>query len=380
MRNLARISLVVLVGWGCSKEKPAPVESTPAPSAAPSAEPKAKKKPEAPGKEPPKKAEHETLATYWKAMNDGRAATRAKKWEDAYAAFDRALKAMPDDARAISERGYAKLLAKDYVGAIADLDRAVARTKDRKLLGQIYFNNGLAAEAKGDAAAARAAFARSNEYNPTPAAKKKLEGQTTCTAVITAEPPSSPPKTYATWRSAYDDARKEFEDLEEWSSEGATLGKFCSNKWSSGAACVATLGIGNFEGRLYVPTKAGKIAMFELALVGGRCGGSIEPKVVSDEGDVTHVSWKTSQGISVLLTEKNGEMVDCGEKDLDCTSACGDDEITYNDLFVAKDSGESMLFVGREADKDKDPLTLSVEMPVVKIKGKGCDTERPLAR
>lgn len=387
MRKLSCL-LLGLCLVACTKDKPSADEKT-APVASESAKadksdekPAAKKaKPEPPKKEPNKKADEGKLATYWKAMNDGRNATRAKKYDEAYAAFDKALVAMPDDARAISERGYAKLLAKDYKGAIADLDRAVARTKDRKLLGQIYYNYGLAAEAKGDAAAAKAAFARSNEYNPTPAAKKKLDGEKACTAIITAEVSSVSKRTFGSWKEAYEETRKDHDYLDAWKSEDATLAALCSNKWSKGAACVAKLGQwGIFEGRLYVPTHDGKVVTFDLTVVGGRCGGDIEPKVVSDEGDVTHVFWKATQGTSVLLADKNGELVPCGEKDTDCTAACGDDEVSYADLFVSKDSGESLLYVGREEDNGKDPLTLSVEMPVVKIKGKGCDGERPLAR
>ncbi len=385
MRKVSCFVLLVSL-LACNKEKPSPAPAAASASAEkadkPAEKPASKAKPETPKKkEPSKKVEADKLTTYWKAMNDGRKATLAKKYDDAYAAFDRALVAVPDDARAISERGYAKLLAKDYPGAVADLDRAVARTKDRKLLGQIYYNYGLAAEAKGDAAAAKAAFARSNQYNPTPAAAKKLDGKPACTAIITAEAPAASKKTFGSWKEAYESARKDFTELAAWSSEASTLGTFCSNKWAKGASCVAKLGdFPLFEARLYTPTSDGKVVMFELAVVGGRCGASIDAKLTSDEGDVAHVSWETRQGISVLVTEKNGEMVDCTEKDNECMSACGDDEVTFADLFVAKDKGESMLYVGREAENDKDPIQLSVEMPVVKIKGKGCDAERPLAR
>jgi hypothetical protein len=382
MRKLSSLVVLLLVA-ACSKEKPTEPAKPAAVASVTTDEKPATKKPklEAPKKEPTKKADADKLATYWKSMSEGRKATLAKKYDDAYAAFDKALVAMPDDARAISERGYAKLLAKDFPGALADLDHAVARTKDRKLLGQIYYNYGLAAEGKGDAAAARAAFARSNEYNPTPAAKKKLDGKAACTAIIAAEMPASSSKKFASWKEAYDGARKDFDQLPAWSSEAATLATFCSNKWSKGAACIAALGnTALMEGRVYTPGADGKISMHELGLVGGRCGGSIDAKLVLDEGDVTHVSWTASQGISTLVAEKNGEMAECTEKDSDCMSVCANDEVTYADLFIAKDIGESMLYVGREAENDKDPIKVSVEMPVVTIKGKGCDTERPLAR
>jgi tetratricopeptide (TPR) repeat protein len=395
MRSLSALFLVVSLALACNKEKPAPDGKSAAESKKedkkkgddkadddkPTADKKKTKQPEAPKKQPSKKADSDKLATYWKSMTEGRKATLAKKYDDAYAAFDKALVAMPDDARAISERGYARLLAKDYKGAVADLDKAVARTSDKKLLGQIYYNYGLAAEARGDAEAARAAFVRSNEYNPTTAAKNKIEGKSSCPAVIADKAPSSESKTYGSWKEAYEDARKDFEDLEAWTSESASLKTFCTNDWKKGAACFAKLGSTILqEGRLYVPTPAGKIARFDLDMVGGRCGGDIEGKIVSDEGDVTHIHWTAAQGIPVMLAEKNGEMVPCTEKDTSCMTACGDDAVNVGDLFIAKDKGESMLYIGRPQESGKDPLKVTVEMPTVTIKGKGCDSERPLAK
>lgn len=400
MRSISALFLVVSLALACNKEKPAAPDDKPAAESKKDEPAKKKgedkksddKKDEAePKKKAPKKDEAapkkqkaapDTIAAYWKAMTDGRKATLAKKYDDAYAAFDKALKSVPDDARALSERGYAKLLAKDYKGAVADLDKSVVRTSDKKLLGQIYYNYGLAAEGEGDTEAARSAFARSNAYNPTPAAKKKLDGKSVCTAVIEEHKPSTDAHEFASWKLAYEELRKSHEDLDAWVSEETTLGKgFCTNKWKKGDACVVvTQDVMLHELYVLVPTKAGKVVSFELEMVGGRCGGEIEAKLVSDEGDVTHLNWRSSQGIPVFVTEKGGEIVPCGEKDTDCSTACGDDATTFADLFIAKDKGESMLYVGREADSDKDPLKVTVEMPTVTIKGKGCDAERPLAK
>lgn len=391
MRSLSALFLVVSLSLACNKEKPAapaePAEKKEQPSKKseakdedkPVEKKKTAKKPEPPPQK--QKADSDKLSTYWKAMNEGRKATLAKKYDDANAAFDKALKAMPDDARALSERGYAKLLAKDWKGAVSDLDKAVVRTSDKKLLGQIYYNYGLAAEGQGDAEAARAAFARSNTYNPTPAAQKKLGGKSSCPAVIELEKPTSNHETFASWKAAYEHIAGDDGALEKWSSEETTLKTFCSNPWKKGAACVAVINRFMLH-ELYVltPTSEGKIASFGMEMVGGRCGGDIEAKLVSDEGDVTHVHWKAMQGIPTMVVEKNGEIVECGEKDDDCMTACGGDATTLADLFIAKDKGEPMLYVGREEDAGKDPVTIKVEMPTVTIKGKGCDVERPLAR
>lgn len=124
------------------------------------------------------------LKRYWTAMGEGRQASVKKSFSEALEAFDRALAALPDDARAYAERGYAQLLAKNYGLAREDFDRAVLRTTDSKLLAQIWFNYGLTAEQEGRPEDARSAFARSNELNPTRAASAKLQGGSTCTARV----------------------------------------------------------------------------------------------------------------------------------------------------------------------------------------------------
>jgi len=125
------------------------------------------------------------LKTYWAQVGAGRVATASKNYSAAIAAFDRALAALPDDARAYSERGYAQLLAKDYGLAREDFDRAAERTTDPKLLAQIWFNYGLTAEQEGRPKDAQSAFARSNQYNPTAEAGAKLGSGPVCTARVT---------------------------------------------------------------------------------------------------------------------------------------------------------------------------------------------------
>ncbi|HQY64270.1 MAG: hypothetical protein IPF92_04975 [Myxococcales bacterium] len=102
----------------------------------------------------------------------------------AVAAFDAALAALPGDARALSERGYARLLAGKLDAARADLREAEARSKDARLLAQIRFNHGLVAEKLGRADEAKVSVARSNALNPTKAAAAKLAGAA-CEAQVT---------------------------------------------------------------------------------------------------------------------------------------------------------------------------------------------------
>jgi hypothetical protein len=123
-------------------------------------------------------------AAYWTAMKRGRAATVAKKYSDAIAAFDDAIRAVPRDARARAERGYAKFLSGNNDGAGADFDEAIdlVPASDKILAAQIYFNEGLVADKAGVTAAAAGYYRQSYELNPTAAAKSKMS---TCPVVVT---------------------------------------------------------------------------------------------------------------------------------------------------------------------------------------------------
>lgn len=128
--------------------------------------------------------EKKAITAYSDAMGEGRKATRAKRFADAEEAFGKALAARPEDARARSERGYARLLDGALEKADEDFQGALGRGVDRKLAGQVFFNIGLLREKKNEMESARAAFAISNALSPTGAAKEKLAGKSACTADI----------------------------------------------------------------------------------------------------------------------------------------------------------------------------------------------------
>src|SRR5690606_15115195 len=108
------------------------------------------------------------------ALSRGRERTRAGAHDEAVAAFDDALAAIPRDPRALSGRGYARLLAGDLPSAEADLQAALAGGPPRSLEAAIDFNLGLVAEGRGDSVAALEYFRRSAVLRPTKAVGKKL--------------------------------------------------------------------------------------------------------------------------------------------------------------------------------------------------------------
>lgn len=91
-------------------------------------------------------------------LDEGRRLTRAGDYPTAIAAFDAAIELDAALARAWSERGYAKLLAGDLVGAQADLEAALPLDEGKPYQAAVHYNLGLVAEKRDDASAARRAF------------------------------------------------------------------------------------------------------------------------------------------------------------------------------------------------------------------------------
>ncbi len=140
-------------------------------------------------------------------MQIGRTQTRAKAYPEAIAAFDRALVHQPNHSKALAERGFAKLLAKDLEGARTDLERARQRTQDPERLGPIWFNVGLVAEASGNPEGALRAFTLSNELRPSKAAAARIAGKAVCTAEV--ERAVKPGTRFPSWVALFDHLRED---------------------------------------------------------------------------------------------------------------------------------------------------------------------------
>jgi hypothetical protein len=114
--------------------------------------------------------------TVLKALEEGRKKSRAKDFAGALSAFDRALALAPDDARVLSEVGWAALNAGDLTRADAANRRALANVKEKTLRAQVLYNAGRVAEAKKDSEAARKAYAESLALRDNAEVKKRLDG------------------------------------------------------------------------------------------------------------------------------------------------------------------------------------------------------------
>jgi hypothetical protein len=386
------LSLIV----GCPKadeSKKAATEQQP--STKPSSEeapPKPKKKRAKPASSAPKpldSKEKAALADYQVSLKKGRKLTLAKDYDGAVAAFDAALKAMPDDARALSERGYANLLAKKWEAARVDLLEAQRRATDRVLQAQIWYNLGLVEEGKGDPAAAQQAFARSNELNPTNAAKKKLEGKSTCAAVI--DTATIKATEYAGWKALYDALAKAYE------ADGATIDdKPKDEAGAKQSLCEESAGCkgdGPFVVWVGVPwvterwsvvkrNAAGKLVAFEgnEAGMGGRCTWKPEVTIVSQEG-LVHVRQLGEPQIPEFVGPKGGECK--GDEPEGCQSACAVSSWEQVDVVYDFDKKVRVVRVeqnaaykkGESGPADKAPTKVSIKDKTVTLAGGGCDRE-----
>jgi Flp pilus assembly protein TadD len=118
-------------------------------------------------------ADLERAKQYVNGLTRGRKATAAKDYAAAVGHFDRALKAEPGDARALSERGYAYLLDGKLDEAAKDLETAAKRASSADLLRQILFNQATVAEKRGDTKAAEALRAQRDNLRSAKRSKDK---------------------------------------------------------------------------------------------------------------------------------------------------------------------------------------------------------------
>jgi len=146
--------IVALVAAACSgheskkqpEQKPAaaPTEVS-APAAPPAAAEPAKK----PAARKPKPPSPEALAAYRKHLSRGRKLAAKKEWKKAAGELEAALKAIPNDGRALSELGWVAFQAGDYDRARAVNAASVKYAAGARVKAASLYNLGRVAEAQG---------------------------------------------------------------------------------------------------------------------------------------------------------------------------------------------------------------------------------------
>ncbi len=275
---------------------------------------------------------------YAAGLKEGRTATVAKKYDDAVAAFNKAIEALPGDARALSERGYAKYLAGKLDAAEVDFRQAEAATKDAKLLASIYFNHGLVAEKRSLPEAARAAFAKSEQLRSTPAASKKLAGASACGAAISTEASALVEATG--YLGVYKVLQSSHSEAQALASEDEAKTALCARVPDGKCGEVVSFGDDMYDYFAIFPGEKPGTFLVSTLNLGSHydmpCGGeeSIKTKVVDGK---TVVTFSATPGMRIPVCEaKDGSIEPCDETNSDrpASSACGSSDEGVSVLVV----------------------------------------------
>ena len=377
----ARLLLGVLVVVGCkgkAEDKAAP--PVPAVGSGSAVAPVVKPVAKAPPPEDPK-----ARAAYRAGMRKGRKATDAKKWAEAIDGFNAALAAKPADARALGERGFARLLeGKDLAVASADLDQAAKGTKDPKLLSQIWFNRGLIEEKRGNELNATAAFVVANSLRPTAAAKAKIAGKAECPVIVThdeREVYEHKPIDGADWvalakATAFDDVDKITSKEEAWE---FLTGERTEPKLPD----VVMPGDSTWKVAYLVIKRGAGLHAVPLGMQqGGRCPGTISYGLVESDATRILVSGTEEDGGYTFMCRKkgdeDGDRFECTEKEdeEDAGTACFGPGADRTDLVFDATTGKTLA----ELSQDDGPTAAKISLVPggVKISGHGCDRIEPL--
>ncbi len=348
-------------------------------------------------------AQKQAVKKFHAAMKRGRVATDKKDYAVAVKAFSDALAVEPNEPEALAERGYAHLLAKEYDAASADLDAAAKRAAAASQQGMIWFNVGLLAEARGDAAAAKHAYAESNRIRPSKAAAKKLGGAAVCDAAI--DKTRTAGTVYASWVAAAKglraaalaggpiDGSTDDDAPKAPTTEAAARAWLCGDDGCDGSGpwiVAIPDSVGDLTYDLVIGQKGGHLLTF-AGLGGkmlGRCESEDQIEVLGGAPLQVHVTIEPNDMVDVDTS--SGELKSCGDNLDGCHEACFYSDKSDQDLFIDATSGAQILSVVRpfatrddsEFKLDEDftqKVTLTRTITGVTLAGGACDQSIPFA-
>ena len=339
---------------------------------------------------------------YRDAMRRGRVATDARRYDDAVAAFTDALAARPDDARALGERGFARLLGATIVDlpyAEQDLDDAAARTHDPKLLSEIWFNRGLVEDKRGEQENAVVDFFLANQLRPTTAAAARLAGKTVCPARVetstaglpgVADPDNrSKPIDAASWLALLhamtfaiiDDAHPPRDDADARAALGVSSKKL---------PAIAVAGRAGSGRAAYLVAKHGDgVRAYPLGYDdGGRCAGQLDLAIAKIAGPIVlvHGSVLPEGGMTEMChrSADDAEPIPCtgGSGEVDAGEACFAPAATLHDLAIDTATGKVVDVSRPVPTVDTAATRVTVQLAgagsdsgsaAVKLSGVSCD-------
>lgn len=325
------------------------------------------------------------------AIARGRKETAAKRYPAAIAAFDEAVAVNPSDARALAERGYARLLeGRDLPAAAADLHEAAALATDKKLLSQIWFNLGLVEEStSGDNA--KTDFWMANHLAPSAAARAKLGGKPVCPVRVDrsvaqggAAKTSYAAKTWLALSRAI--AKDGADDAPKTESEAvrALVGEPAAPR----APVLVTVGAAGSGREVYLVVPRG--GELRATLVGdewgGRCPGEVAFEIAAATPGLVHVRGREREegGYSFMCIPKDGdaEPHPCSGDEIDdpamaTQSFCAGGTATARDLLYDIGTGRMIVVDRPELGDDLDAATARVVAAVegrgLRVRGLDCD-------
>ena len=387
--------VVLLLACSSKSDEPSKQPSEPAKPAAKAAEkpmapePVEKATPPKPSEvatapKPPTDEDKARSAKYHAAMTRGRKLTDAKKYDNAIKAFDEAIEAKKGDARAVSERGFARLLAGDLRGASEDFDDAASASKDSRLLSQIWFNRGLVDEKRDQPDNARVDFYLANKMHPTDAAKRKLgDTKQVCPALVEHEYTNS-------WQAKTIDAA-------DWLALAALMplppGDGFSDPPKTAVDTRKALGV--VEPKLPAIAVTGHAGSGRVAYVvaahgkglraipvgedgGGRCPGTIDFSVEAVTGSIVHVSGsELYEGGMTEVCPDNKDMECTGAPDEHYTEACFAGTPIVRDVVIDTESGK-LVVISRPQTASGGEVTVKADPSGVHLSGLDCTATVPL--
>lgn len=373
----AGLALMIVVGCAPTAEPPGPPAAS-APRVVPPAA-VGRAAPAVPVVSPEDPA---ARAAYRAGMRAGRAATHARRWAEALAAFDAALAAKPGDPRALGERGYARLLeGRDLAAATRDLDLAAGGTRQPTLLSEIWFNRGLVHEKRGERDNALAAFALAGALRPTAAAAAKLAGQVVCPVQV--RRPAAPERPVVDAPDWLALARAVTEAPGEAPSTAAAALTLLTGEPTAPSLPAVVGAHAHDEDVAYVVVRrgAGLRAIPVGAALRGRCPGSVEFVVEPGPGPLVLVRGAENvEGGSAFLCEGPGERVECtgAPGEISAGTACLGGSLTLRALVLDPVAGE-IVMIAEQVDTGTRRVAIELEGTTLTLAGKGCDRRIPLA-
>jgi tetratricopeptide (TPR) repeat protein len=334
-------------------------------------------------------AEKREAAAYLAALGRGRKATVDKRWADAIAGFDAALKIRPKDARARCERGFAKLLSEDLVGARADLTAARDLAHDPIVLSQILHNLGRIEKAEGRLELAEGLFSRAKKL----AAAARQGSKNDCPVETTAKRESG--KVLDSWKAVLAEAKAAFERESSEAlrnmppadaTDDAIIRYLAREKPPAKNAWQITVendGVTTWWG-LVIARADGKLLLFDD--IGqkrvSRCGDGDQGVSATADGSVLSVTVDAHFSNYAFMCEgPKGESKPCHEAPDDSykpvMSYCEAAQYGFRTTFYDLASGERTLTLVEEGSEEKQQVneprvTFELQKDAIQLAGAGC--------